>query len=257
MKFGAFEFDPVSGELRRRGLAVRLKPQEATLLRVLVEKPSKVCAREEIRERLWPGQSHLDFEHGLNKIVHSLREALGDTGKSPRFIETVAAQGYRFIAESLEPSSQFSIRPSADLSLAILPMDINSQDPEIIFFGRKITSALVDAISDIPCVRVLAEATVRSHGPSTANPQRTGETLGVRAVLWGEMMVHQQEVFLRMELIDVFDGTHLAGVRIEEKFCAGKLPYAEIVQKSFLQLEPVLQSMTDPLFGSNGTLAFL
>jgi DNA-binding winged helix-turn-helix (wHTH) protein len=243
-KFGVFEFDAVSGELRRRGLSVRLTPQAAILLRILLEKPSRMCAREEIRERLWPGQSYLDFEHGLNKIVHSLREALGDTGKSPRFIETIPGRGYRFIAESLGSSIQFTIKPSDDLSLAILPMDINSQDPEVLFLGRRITSALVDAISNIPHVRVLAEATVRSHAPSNANPQRTGEMLGVQAVLWGEMIVHQQEAFLRMELIDVPEGTHLGGASAQASLCPGPHEHGELAKQIVLQLNPVLLSIT-------------
>jgi DNA-binding winged helix-turn-helix (wHTH) protein len=245
-KFGVFEFDAVSGELRRRGLAVRLTPQAATLLRVLIEKPAKVCTREAIRERLWPGQSYLDFEHGLNKIVHSLREALGDTGNNPRFIETVAAQGYRFIAESLEASDHISIKPSGDLSLAILPIDTNSQDPEVVFHGRRITSALVDAVSSIPHLRVLAEATVRCHAPSYAGPQRTGEMLGVRAVLWGEMIAHQKEIFLRMELIDVTEGTHLGGASAEVSLYPATGAHGDVAKEILLQLQPVLLSMTVP-----------
>jgi TolB-like protein len=101
-----------------------------------------------------------------------------------------------------------------------------------VFLGRRITSALVDAISAIPRVRVLAEATVKSLCRSDANPQKTGEMLGVRAVLWGEMIVHQQDVFLRMELIDVLEGTHLGGASAEMALCPAPVAHSEIAKRS-------------------------
>ncbi|HEV2322907.1 MAG TPA: winged helix-turn-helix domain-containing protein [Terracidiphilus sp.] len=94
VRFGLFEFDPESGDLRRRGLSVRLTPQARMLLRVLLEAPIRTHNREEIQRRLWGGDTFVDFEHGVNKVVHSLREALGESARNPRFIETVAAEGY-------------------------------------------------------------------------------------------------------------------------------------------------------------------
>jgi cholera toxin transcriptional activator len=101
LRFGLYELNPMSGELRRRGLRVRLTPQAMTLLCLLVEPPIRMRTREEIQRRLWPGNTFVDFERSLNKAVHSLREGLGDSATNPRFIETVA-QGYRFLPAFME-----------------------------------------------------------------------------------------------------------------------------------------------------------
>jgi cholera toxin transcriptional activator len=101
LRFGLYELNPMSGELRRRGLRVRLTPQAMTLLCLLVEPPIRMRTREEIQRRLWPGNTFVDFERSLNKAVYSLREGLGDSATNPRFIETVA-QGYRFLPAFME-----------------------------------------------------------------------------------------------------------------------------------------------------------
>src|SRR5437868_11251888 len=103
LRFGSFEFDPRTRELRRHGMRVKLTPHEMSLLCLLLEPPLRVRTREEIQRHMWPANTFVDFEHGMNKIVHSLREALGDSATNPRFIETVNATGYRFIPQFLKP----------------------------------------------------------------------------------------------------------------------------------------------------------
>jgi TolB-like protein/DNA-binding winged helix-turn-helix (wHTH) protein/Tfp pilus assembly protein PilF len=93
-----FELDPRAGELRKRGLKVRLQQQPSELLHLLLEQPGEVVTREAIRKRLWPADVFVDFDRGLNKAIVKLREALGDSADSPRFIETLPRKGYRFIA---------------------------------------------------------------------------------------------------------------------------------------------------------------
>src|SRR5258707_13331902 len=90
LRFGLYELNPLSGELRTRGLRVRLTPQAMTLLGLLVEPPIRMRTREEIQRRLWPGNTFVDFERSLNKAVHSLRVWLGDAATNPRVIESVA-----------------------------------------------------------------------------------------------------------------------------------------------------------------------
>ncbi len=96
--FGRFRFDLSSRELHKDGHTVRLEDKAAQLLSILVSRAGQVVSREELREALWPGDVHLDFQHGLNKTVNKLRAALGDDADEPRFIETLSRRGYRFTA---------------------------------------------------------------------------------------------------------------------------------------------------------------
>lgn len=105
VRFGMFEADLQSGELSRHGSKVRLQEQPFQVLSLLLQKPSEVVTREELRARLWPADTFVDFDHGLNAAIKRLRDALGDSADNPRFIETLARRGYRFIApvESSQP----------------------------------------------------------------------------------------------------------------------------------------------------------
>ena len=98
VRFGAFEVDLVSGELRKNGTRIRLQEQPFRVLAMLLERPGEMVAREELHSKLWPGDTFVDFDHGLNTAVNKLREALGDAAANPRFVQTVARRGYRFIA---------------------------------------------------------------------------------------------------------------------------------------------------------------
>jgi TolB-like protein/DNA-binding winged helix-turn-helix (wHTH) protein/tetratricopeptide (TPR) repeat protein len=97
-KFGVFEADLRTGELTKFGKRVRLQEQPFQLLAMLLEKPGELVIREELHERLWP-KTIVDFDHGLNKAISKVREALGDSAENPRFVETVASRGYRFLAD--------------------------------------------------------------------------------------------------------------------------------------------------------------
>jgi TolB-like protein/DNA-binding winged helix-turn-helix (wHTH) protein/Tfp pilus assembly protein PilF len=99
LRFGVFELDLRAGELRKHGLRVRLQEQPFQILAMLLEHPGEVVTREELRTRLWPADTFVDFDHGLNKAISKIREALADSAESPRFVETVARRGYRFLAE--------------------------------------------------------------------------------------------------------------------------------------------------------------
>jgi TolB-like protein/DNA-binding winged helix-turn-helix (wHTH) protein/Tfp pilus assembly protein PilF len=98
IRCGVFEIDLKAFELRKHGLRIKLAEQPFQILAILLEKPGDMVTRDELRERLWPGDTFVDFDHGLNNAVMRLREALGDSSDSPRFIETLPRRGYRFIA---------------------------------------------------------------------------------------------------------------------------------------------------------------
>jgi DNA-binding winged helix-turn-helix (wHTH) protein len=106
-RFGTFEADASTGELRRRGIRVKLGAQPFQVLLMLLERPGELVSREEICQQLWPDGTFVDAEHGLNSAVNRIREALGDLASSPRFVETLARRGYRFVApvERMVPGS--------------------------------------------------------------------------------------------------------------------------------------------------------
>jgi len=109
VKFGAFEFNLDSGELRKHNLRIKLQGQPIQVLGLLLERPGEVVTREELQKRLWPADTFVDFEHSLNAAIKRLRAALGDSADSPRFIETLARRGYRFVA----PLSHAPVKPEA------------------------------------------------------------------------------------------------------------------------------------------------
>lgn len=98
VQFGTFEVDLRAGELRREGRKIKVQEQPFQLLTLLLERPGDVVSRDELRTRLWPADTFVDFDHGLNAAIRRLRDALGDSAENPRFVETVARRGYRFIA---------------------------------------------------------------------------------------------------------------------------------------------------------------
>jgi DNA-binding winged helix-turn-helix (wHTH) protein len=97
-RFGVFELDSATGELRRRGVRVKLNSHPFQVLLMLLERPGEMLTREEICRELWPDGTFVDYEHGMNSAVNRLREALGDEARNPRFVETLARRGYRFLA---------------------------------------------------------------------------------------------------------------------------------------------------------------
>jgi DNA-binding winged helix-turn-helix (wHTH) protein len=110
--FGPFEFNPVSGELRKKGYKVKLPGQPEEILSALITNPGEVVTREDLRIRLWPGMSSGNFEHGLNAAVNKLRQVLGDVATEPRYIETLPGRGYRFVAP---------ISPASGVILELVP----------------------------------------------------------------------------------------------------------------------------------------
>jgi len=120
-RFGDFEFDPTSGELRKDGLKVRLQEQPFQILTLLLKRPGEVVTREEVRQALWPGDTFVDFDVGLNSAVKRLRDALSDSADSPRFVETLPRRGYRFIAPLETPPRSPPVTPEETPRPALPP----------------------------------------------------------------------------------------------------------------------------------------
>jgi DNA-binding winged helix-turn-helix (wHTH) protein len=98
LRFGVFEVDRAAGELRKQGVRIRLQEQPFQVLTALLENAGRVVTREDLRQKIWPADTFVDFDHSLNTAVNKIREALNDSASSPRYVETLARRGYRFIA---------------------------------------------------------------------------------------------------------------------------------------------------------------
>jgi len=116
--FGSFEVDLGSRELRRQGLKISLQDQPFRLLALLLERAGEVVTREDLRDKLWPADTFVDFDHSLNTAVRKLREALGDSAETPRYVETLARRGYRFVAPVAEPGPTAPMAHSAEAEVS-------------------------------------------------------------------------------------------------------------------------------------------
>jgi cholera toxin transcriptional activator len=123
-RFGVFELDTVAGELRKSGVRLKLQDQPFQALLMMLEHPGELISREELRQKLWKSDTFVDFDHSLNTIINKLREALGDSASSPRYIETLAKRGYRFLVavEALngEPETPSFVPDSSTVSTVSL-----------------------------------------------------------------------------------------------------------------------------------------
>lgn len=122
IRFGIFEVDPATGELRRQGSKVKLQEQPFQVLMMLLEHPGEVVTREEFQKKLWTADTFVDFERGLNRAINKLREALVDDADTPRFIETLPRRGYRFLA-SVETAGTRGVEGAGRSQLSIVPPD--------------------------------------------------------------------------------------------------------------------------------------
>jgi TolB-like protein/DNA-binding winged helix-turn-helix (wHTH) protein len=137
VQFGVFEFDLASGELWKAGRRIRVQNQPRQVLRILVARRGELVTREELRRQLWPDDTFVDFDNGLNVAIRKIRDAVGDVAPSPRFIETERAQGYRFIAPVTDAPAQAEAQgPPSDVGInseALSAMSPSSGQPNEAF----------------------------------------------------------------------------------------------------------------------------
>src|SRR5579864_1547019 len=187
-RFGIFQLDLKAGELHKAGVKVKLQDQPLRVLALLVSRAGQVVTREELRQQVWPGNVYVDFDQGLNNAIKKVREALGDSADSPRFVETVARHGYRFVAtvsaapvRDAEPQPWRGLRtmrnrllissavavlaalsywawhgsamragpPSEKVILAVLPFDNLSRDPDQEFFSDGLTEEMITQLGKL------------------------------------------------------------------------------------------------------------
>src|SRR5216684_6807276 len=116
-RFGVFELDLDAGELRKQGVRLQLQPKPLQMLAILLERPGEIVTRDELRRRLWDDDTFVDYESGLNTAANRLRLKLGDSADTPRYVETMARSGYRFIA----PVERIDWEPPPPSSMAVEP----------------------------------------------------------------------------------------------------------------------------------------
>ena len=245
--FGVFEVDLRAGELRKNGLRIRLQEQPFQVLAILLERPRGLVTRDELRKRLWPADTFVDFDHGLNKAISKIREALGDSAENPRFVETVARRGYRFLAEvtvldelPAKPAvrqrrppwplawkiSGFAmalvlvsltawifrsrIRPPSGIqSLAVLPLESLSGDASQDYFADGMTDELITDLGQISALRVISRTSVMSYKGTRKPLQQIARELNVDAVVEGTVLRSGQQVRITAQLIQASADKHL------------------------------------------------
>jgi TolB-like protein/DNA-binding winged helix-turn-helix (wHTH) protein len=177
VRFGTFEVDLRTGELRKGGARINLPDQPFRVLATLLERPGELVTREELRQRLWSAETFVDFEHGLNAAVRRLRDALGDSADVPRFIETLPRRGYRFIAPVIgQPAAEEApFHPEEPTTSEVLPAPVVTATP-------RVTRARVLGV--IATMVLVAAAVLWASGYlSQSNARRESAATGGRSML--------------------------------------------------------------------------
>jgi DNA-binding winged helix-turn-helix (wHTH) protein/TolB-like protein len=252
VRFGLFEFSPATGELSREGTPIRLQPQPARVLALLVERPGELVSREDLRRHVWGNETFVDFERGLNFCIAQIRSALGDSADSPRYVETVPKRGYRFIApaavdgtgppnEARPPKKnrraagfalaaslvaavgafifvrQQVTEPAATVPIAVVPFD--NQTGSIAFDA--VAEGLADATvaqlaqADRPRLAVVGNAQLLRTARSFRDVKRIGAELNVDYVVLGQVQRDGQGVRVVAHLIRVSDERHVWANRFD------------------------------------------
>lgn len=211
-RFGAFEADLASGELRKRGLKIRVPGQAFQILALLLERPGEVVSRSDLKDCLWHSETFVDFDHGLNKAVNRLRDALSDSSENPRFIETVAKRGYRLIAPvAWRDEARAGAGPRERLRLAVLPFENLSANPDEEFFSDGLTEEMIAELGRINPKRlgVIARTSAMLYKHSSKQIAEIGAELDVDYILEGSVRRAGPRVRITAQLVQAADQTHL------------------------------------------------
>ena len=203
VRFGVFEVDLGARELRKQGVRIKLQEQPFHLLQMLLEHPGEVVTREELQKRIWPVDTFVDFDQGLNNAIKRLREALCDSADSPRYIETVPRHGYRFIGMTGTST------PGRIRSLAVLPLENLSHDPQQEYFAEGLTEALITTLAKIGELRVVSRTSAMLYKGVRKSLREIARELEVDAIVEGTVLRAGHRVRITAQLIDPMKETHL------------------------------------------------
>jgi TolB-like protein/tetratricopeptide (TPR) repeat protein len=203
-RFGAFEVDLEGRRLLKKGVPITLREQSFQVLAALIERPGEIVTRVELRKRLWPSDTFVDFEVALNSAVSRLRDALGDSADSPSFIETIPKRGYRFVVPIPK-------RPA----VAVMPFVNQTGDAKDEYFSDGLTDELIRGLSRVQGLRVTAGSVVFRFKGRRCDARQIGSELGVEAVLEGSVWRTGDRIRISVNLVGVKDGFNLWAQRFD------------------------------------------
>jgi TolB-like protein len=225
LRFGPFLADLRTGELRKGGTRVRLQEKPLHLLAALAERQGQLVTRDELRKRLWPNDTFVDLETGLNTAVSKLRDALSDNAEKPRYIETIPRRGYRFVAAvtwvetsadaHTERSSAFSEAFGVQ-SIAVLPFENLSHDAGQDYLSDGMTEALITSLSKMGKLRVISRTSVMQYQKTRKPMPEIARALGVEFIVEGSVLRAGGRVRIAAQLIDGPRDQHVWAERYEE-----------------------------------------
>jgi TolB-like protein/Flp pilus assembly protein TadD len=199
LRFGTFEADLEFGQLTKLGRPLRLQEQPFRVLTILLQRPGILVTREDLQAAVWP-KTTVDYEHGLNKAISKIREALGDSAMKPRFIETVPRRGYRFLAD---------VAHAAIRSLAVLPFVDISGDAGEDYFADGMTEELITDLGQIGALHVISRTSVMTYKGAHKSLRDIGRELAVDVVVEGSVLRLGQRVRINAQLIEVPADRHI------------------------------------------------
>lgn len=228
-EFGLFQLDPTERLLLRSGEPVPLTPKSFETLALLVKNNGHCVSKEELIEQLWP-DTYVE-QGNLAVNISALRKALGAGPDGREYIETVPRRGYRFNAQVREARARnngtgFALATASETrpagsetvnSLAVFPLVNATDDPNAEYLSDGITESIINTLSQLPQLRVMARSTVFRYKGRDIHPQDAGRELGVHAVLSGRVLQVGDRVVIRAELVDVARGWHLWGEQYDRQ----------------------------------------
>ena len=203
-RFGAFELDARSGELRKHAELVKLAPQPLKLLTLLIQHCYEIVTRDDIRRQIWCDGTFVDFDQGLNFCIRQIREALGDDAEAPQYIETLPRRGYRFVM----PVSDASVAsPSPVARLVVLPFRVLRPDPETDFLAFSLPEAITTSLSGLESLIVRSSAAASRFAADASDLQRIATEADVDVVLSGSLLRAGGDIRVSTQLTEVPAGT--------------------------------------------------
>lgn len=235
IRFGPFELNVRLAELRNGGTRVRLPEQPFNILLMLLERQGDLVSRGEIRDRLWPGATVVEFDHSINAAVKRLRNVLLDSADQPRYIETLPRRGYRFIA-AVDPqsspileASKVSVSQEVSLSggsagpgalrasIAVLPFKNISGDSDNEYFADGLAEELINELANVPGLKVVARSSSFAFKGRQEDIRTIAHTLGVANIVEGSVRRVEGRLRIGARLIAADDGIHLWSERYDRE----------------------------------------
>ena len=201
-RFGPYEVDLRAHELRKHGLRIKLREKSFEILVCLLEHPTEVVTREQLRRQLWPEDVFVNFDDSLNTAVNRLRGALGERARGRRYIETLHGTGYRFIA----PVEQ--VRTSTP-TLAVLPFENMSHAPDEDFLGDAMADALTTELGNVSSLRIISRQSVLHFKGSVRTAPDIAKELRVDAIVEGSVLRAGDRIRITAQLVQIAPEQHL------------------------------------------------